>query len=120
METRGNFLSSGETLGLPLESRQVCRELLSCLKCVKDTFEAHERWDFSLDAAVEKALSHVGGDNLLAFSSCGSKLGVTRCTTGTSGTMCGLRKGQSPGKLGEGPFRFPSAVTARAEVLVWS
>ena len=49
----------------------------SCLKCVKDPFEAQEgRWDFSRDDEREKSLISCSGKNLLVFSSSGRKFGV--------------------------------------------
>ena len=41
---------------------------LSCLKGVKDPFEAQEgRWDFSQDTTAEKGLITRLGENLLVF-----------------------------------------------------
>ena len=74
---------------------------LSCLKGVKDAFEAPEgRWDFCHDAAVEKGLILRGGENLLVFLELLQETwGSPRVLTGTSGTyLCALRKVQSPCK----------------------
>ena len=50
---------------------------LSCLKDVQDPFEAQEgRWDFSRDAAAEKASSCVEGRISWFFSTCSRKLGI--------------------------------------------
>ena len=50
---------------------------LSCIKGVKDPFEAQEgRWDFSGDYAAENSLISRWGENLLLFLSCSRKLGV--------------------------------------------
>ena len=50
---------------------------MSCLKGVKDPFEAQEgRWDFLRDAAWKRASSHVEGRISWFFSSCSRKVGV--------------------------------------------
>ena len=53
------FLSSGDGY---------VRELLDCIKGVKEPFEAQEgRWDFYRDIAAEKGLISHLGVNLLVF-----------------------------------------------------
>ena len=75
---------------------------LSCLKGVKDTFEAQEgRGDFSQDATVEKGLISRGGENLLVFLELRLETwGSSRVTMGTSGThSCCPRKVKFPFNL---------------------
>ena len=53
----GLFLSCGGTLGVSLVETGISGNFLSCIKGIKDPFEAQEgRCDFSQDAAVEKGL----------------------------------------------------------------
>ena len=94
--------------------------LLSCLKGIKDPFEAQEgRWDFSRDAAGETGLISHCGENLRVFLELRPGTWGSSCVTmGTSGTrLCGLRKVQSPCELQEAS-RDSSAVAARAKVLI--
>ena len=68
---------------------------LSCLKGVKDHFQAQEgRWDFSQDATVEKGLiSHLGENLLVSLELQQETWGSSRVSMGTSGTrLCGLGK----------------------------
>ena len=72
---------------------------LSCLKDVKNPFEAQEgRWDFPQDASADKGLISRGGENLLVFLKLLQETwDSSRVTMGTLGTrLCGLRKVQSP------------------------
>ena len=95
---------------------------LSCLKGVKDTFEAQEgRWDLSRDAAVEYGhISHLRENMLLFLELRPQTWGPSQVMTGTSGTRSwGLRNVQSPCEL-EGVSRDSSAIAAGAEVLIWS
>ena len=63
---------------------------LSCIKGVKDPFEAQEgRWDFSQDATVGKTSSHIEGRISWFFSSCSRKLGVPlELRQGPQGPTC--------------------------------
>ena len=92
---------------------------LNYLKGVKEPFGAQEgRWYFSRDTAAEKGLSSHGGENLLVFLEL--RWGSSRDTTGTSGTRSwGLREVQSPCESRGAP-QDTSAVTAGADVLIWS
>ena len=95
---------------------------LSCLKDVQDPFEAQEgRWDFSRDAAAEKASSCVEGRISWFFSTCSSKLGVPlKLRLGPQGpTRGGFRNVQSPSELRRAS-RESSAAISGAEILIWS
>ena len=76
------------------------------LSCSKDSFEFPEfRCDEPPDASEEMGLISLGGENLLDFLELGR---VARVKTGTSGTRSGgLRKGQCPCELIEGPLGIP-------------
>ena len=99
---------------------------LSCLKDVKNPFEAQEgRWDFPQDASADKGLISCGGENLLVFLELLQETwDSSRVTMGTLGTrLCGLRKVQSPCELqraSQDSSPESSPVAARADVLIWS
>ena len=72
----------------------------SCIKGVKDPFEAQEgRWDFSRDATVRKASACI--EDLLIFHELRQETwSSSRVKMGTSRThLCCLRKVQSPCEL---------------------
>ena len=73
--------------------------------CQGPFLEQEERWDFSRDAAVEKGLSSLGGETLLVFLKL--RRGSSRCTTGISGTACGVSGRSSLHASPEGPLWIP-------------
>ena len=79
---------------------------LSCLKGVKDPFEAQEgKWDFSRDAGVKTASSCVEGRISWFFSSCGRKLGVLfELQMGPQRPACVSSGMSSPHASCEGPL----------------
>ena len=92
---------------------------LSCINGVKNPFGAQEgRWDFSCDAAAEKGLNSLGGENLLVFLEL--RWGSSRGTMGNSGTwLWGLR--EVPSSRGsKGATLDSSGVAAAAQVLISS
>ena len=82
---------------------------LSCLKYVKDPFEAQEgRWDFPCDAAAEMASSRAEGRISLFFTSCGSKFGVPlELQRGPQGPARGASGRSSLHVSCEGPLGIP-------------
>ena len=97
-------------------------KFLSCLKGVKDPFKAQEgRWDFFQDAAAEKGLISHCEENLLVFLELQKDTwGSSQVTTAIPGTHSwGLREVRTP-RESRGAPRDSSAVTAGAEVLIWS
>ena len=75
---------------------------LSCIKGVKDPFEAQEgRWDFSRDSAVEKGLISSREENLLVFLELQQETWASsRVKMATLGTRsCCLRNVKSPCEL---------------------
>ena len=83
---------------------------LSCIKGVKYPFEAQEgRWDFSQDAAVERASSGVEGRISWFFSSCGRMLEVSlEFCWGPQGPLILPVKSQTSIRVTRGFLRFLS------------
>ena len=80
----------------------------SCLKCVKDPFEAQEgRWDFTWDTAAEKGLILHWRENLQVFLEFGSKLGVPlELWQGPQGPTLGASGKSSRHASCQGPLRI--------------
>ena len=82
---------------------------LSCLTSVKDTFRAQElRWDFSRDAAMEKGLSSLCGENLLVFLEL--RRGPQGPARGASGKSS--RHASCKGPLGIPPQSLPGLMSS--------
>ena len=82
---------------------------LSCLKGVKDPFEAQEgRWDFSRDTAAEKDLITRLGENLLVFLELRQQTwGSFQVTMGTSRPAHGDSGKSSLHVICDGSVRIP-------------
>ena len=108
----GLLWSTGGTLGVPLECRRGCRGLLELPQGCQGPF-----WSSEGKVGFLSRHSSGQGPQLLLR---GKSAGSSRVTMGISANRSwGLREVQSPSKSQGAPWNS-SALTARAEVLIYS